>query len=84
MNESNKSPEAVQENAVEDLPESAKKYEVVEEERDADVQNEENASKLEAIMEPVTGMYPNLKHNALGLLIWRFAKGQMIQGQLLG
>ena len=57
LNESNKSPEAVQENAVEDLPESAKKYEVVEEERDADVQNEENASKLEAIMEPVTGIY---------------------------
>ena len=53
----NKSPEAVQENVVVDLPESAKKYEVVEEERDADVQNEENASKLEAIMEPVTGMY---------------------------
>ena len=56
LNESNKSPE-LQENAVVDLPESAKKYEVVEEERDADVQNEENASKLEAIMEPVTGMY---------------------------
>ena len=55
LNESTKSPE-VKENVV-DLPESAKKYEVVEEERDADVQNEENASKLEAIMEPVTGMH---------------------------
>ena len=61
LNESNKSPEAVQENEVVDLPESAKKYEVVEEERDADVQNEENASKLEAIMEPVTGMYPKFE-----------------------
>ena len=59
LNESNKAPE-VQENVV-DLPDSAKKYEVVEEERDADVQNEENASKLEAIMEPVTGMYPKFE-----------------------
>ena len=70
LNESNKSPEAVQENAAEDLPESAKKYEVVEEERDADVQNEENASKLEAIMEPVTGIYPTWQYG-----LWSFQTG---------
>ena len=44
----------VQENSA-DLPEAAKKYEVVED-KNADIQNEENASKLEAISEPSTGM----------------------------
>ena len=53
LNES-KNSNVVQENSAE-LPEAAKKYEVVEE-KNVDIQNEENASKLEAISEPSTGM----------------------------
>ena len=53
LNESTNST-VVQETVV-DLPETAKKYEVVEEDKEANLQNEENTSKLEAILEPVTG-----------------------------
>ena len=52
LNES-KSSTVVQETSAE-LPESAKKYEVVED-KNVDIQNEENASKMEAILEPTTG-----------------------------
>ena len=55
-----------------DLPESAKKYEVVEE-KDADVQNEENESKLEAIMVPNTGNM-TLKDLLISLENWLFIK----------